>query len=361
MRMSVSLRAAGHLLALSPMVLLVAGVIFGAPWFVFAFFFGVLPMVRMLLPDDLAEPAEIGRISRMQFIFLKSIPLAHALMWALVLPWAMFVVSQLQPAQLACFALSFWVVTSLNLTIAHELLHRPVGWQRIAARLLAGSIGYFQMLEEHRSHHVNVGGRDNGDSPEVGESIFTYARKRYVRSFQRAQEWERLDQVRRGRARWNNRIAWTALMTIAVMVCFGLVAGWRGVVFYGFVIAGTAFTMQAITYIQHWGLTDRLSPGLGAVGYSWEDRCVMQAWVTLNHAYHGHHHVHPSLPYFRLGGFANSPRLPASYPVMLLMAMIPPLFRRTMGRRLDAWLAAEGSQQPQPRQPCANLGEFFRS
>ena len=157
------------------MVLLVAGVIFGAPWFVFAFFFGVLPMVRMLLPDDLAEPAEIGRISRMQFIFLKSIPLAHALMWALVLPWAMFVVSQLQPAQLACFALSFWVVTSLNLTIAHELLHRPVGWQRIAARLLAGSIGYFQMLEEHRSHHVNVGGRDNGDSPEVDESIFTYA------------------------------------------------------------------------------------------------------------------------------------------------------------------------------------------
>jgi hypothetical protein len=79
--MSVSLRAAGHLLALSPMVLLVAGVIFGAPWFVFAFFFGVLPMVRMLLPDDLAEPAEIGRISRMQFIFLKSIPLALTSTW----------------------------------------------------------------------------------------------------------------------------------------------------------------------------------------------------------------------------------------------------------------------------------------
>lgn len=262
------------------MVLLVAGVIFGAPWFVFAFFFGVLPMVRMLLPDDLAEPAEIGRISRMQFIFLKSIPLALTSTWV--------------------GATTATVPRSTN-------------------------------------------------------------RKRYVRSFQRAQEWERLDQVRRGRARWNNRIAWTALMTIAVMVCFGLVAGWRGVVFYGFVIAGTAFTMQAITYIQHWGLTDRLSPGLGAVGYSWEDRCVMQAWVTLNHAYHGHHHVHPSLPYFRLGGFANSPRLPASYPVMLLMAMIPPLFRRTMGRRLDAWLAAEGSQQPQPRQPCANLGKFFRT
>ncbi|PNG46802.1 MULTISPECIES: hypothetical protein [unclassified Variovorax] len=87
----------------------------------------------------------------------------------------------------------------------------------------------------------------------------------------------------------------------------------------------------------------------------------MQAWVTLNHAYHGHHHVRPSLPYFRLGGFANSPRLPASYPVMLLTAMIPPLFKRTMRRRLDAWVAAEGPRPPHAERPCANLDEFFRT
>ncbi|WP_232081253.1 hypothetical protein [Variovorax sp. WDL1] len=83
--------------------------------------------------------------------------------------------------------------------------------------------------------------------------------------------------------------------------------------------------------------------------------------MTLNHAYHGHHHVRPSLPYFRLGGFANSPRLPASYPVMLLTAMIPPLFKRTMRRRLDAWVAAEGPRPPHAERPCANLDEFFRT
>jgi len=357
--MPVSLRAAGHLLALSPMILLIAGVACGAPWFVFAFFFAVLPVVRMFMPDDLAEPEDVEQISRVQFIVLKSIPLVYVLLWAGVLPWAMFVVGQLQPGQLACFALSFWVVTSLNLTIAHELLHRPVWWQRIAARLLAGSIGYFQMLEEHRFHHVHAG--DLGDSPVVGESVFAYAMKRYIRSFQVAQEWERLDQLRRRRAPWINRIFWTALMTMAVLGCFGLVAGWRGIVFHGVVIAGTAFTMQAITYIQHWGLTDRLSDGLGAVGYSWEDRCVMQAWVTLNHAYHGHHHVRPTLPYFRLGGLADSPRLPASYPVMLLMAIIPPVFERTMRRRLDAWIAMQGIEPPRTRKPCANLGEFFKT
>jgi alkane 1-monooxygenase len=239
-------------------------------------------------------------------------------------------------------------------------MHRPSSRQRLAARLLAGSIGYFQLLEEHRAHHARVGGRDNGDSPAVGESVFAYAVKRYLRSFQVAQEWEQLDQLRDGRPPWTNRIAWTALVTIAVMACFVVIAGWRGAVFHGLMVAGTAFTMQAITYIQHWGLTDRLSSSLGATGYSWEDRCLVQAWVTLNHAYHGHHHVQPSLPYFRLGGFADSPRLPASYPVMLLMALAPPLFERTMRRRLDAWVAAAGTRPAPASQPCPNLGEFFR-
>lgn len=212
------------------------------------------------------------------------------------------------------------------------------------------------MLEEHLHHHIHVG----SDSPELGESVFAYAVRRYARSFRVAQEWEHMDQLRRGRARWNNRIAWTALATIAVVTCFGLIGGWRGLLFYGFVILGSSFTMQAITYIQHWGLTERLATQLRATGYSWEDRCMMQAWVTLNHAYHGHHHVHPSLPYFRLGGYARSPRLPASYPVMFLVTMVPPVFERAMRRRLDAWLLSVDISPAETGAPCANLGELFK-
>ncbi|KWT93422.1 hypothetical protein APY03_2819 [Variovorax sp. WDL1] len=46
---------------------------------------------------------------------------------------------------------------------------------------------------------------------------------------------------------------------------------------------------------------------------------------------------------------------------MLLTAMIPPLFKRTMRRRLDAWVAAEGPRPPHAERPCANLDEFFRT
>ncbi|WP_077003245.1 fatty acid desaturase [Variovorax sp. KK3] len=355
--MRIAPRAFGYLLALSPMALLVSGVVVGAPWFVFAFFFVVLPIVRMLLPDDAARSMEIDDMSKAEFMMLHAVPWLHLLSWSLVLPWTMWLVAQLDALQLALFGLSFWVVTSLNLTVAHELMHRPFKRHRLAARFIAGSIGYFQMVEEHWSHHVSVGGLDNGDSPELDESVYGYAFRRYVRSFRVAQEWERLHQVRHGRSAWRNRIAGTALVTFFAVACFAIAAGWRGVLFYLTVIVGTAFTMQAITYIQHWGLSDHLSPSPVATGYSWEDRCVMQAFVTLNHAYHGHHHLRPSLPYFRLRGFVDSPRLPASYPVMLLAALIPPLFERSMVRRLEAWCAGHGNNDSQ--RPCANLAEFF--
>lgn len=352
-------RNAGFLLALAPMALFVLGVGIDKPWACFVFFFAILPLARLLLPDDVARPPEIDEISRIQLRLLNAIPIVHAAFWIVFLPWSMFVVRELPTEQLVGFGLSFWVVMSLNLTVAHELLHSKLRWNRLAARFVAGSIGYFQMVEEHRHHHAIVGGADSGDSAEMGQSVYAYAMKRYASSFSIAWRWERDHQVRTRRQWWTNRIVWTALITVAVAACFWAAAGRLGVALYLVLIIGTAFTMQAITYIQHWGLTDRLSPDLALVGYSWEDRCVMQAWVTLNHAYHGHHHRRPSLPYFRLGGFAESPRLPASYPVLLVVALIPPLFDRAMRRRLETWRGAKERRAPAGRQPCGNLGAFL--
>lgn len=355
-------KSAGYVLALSPMLLLVLGVAINFPWLGFIFFFGILPIVRLFLPDDQGQPRDLSNISAFHFRFLHAIPLVHASVWIFVLPWSMYVLPKLTGADLVGFIISLWVVTSLNLTICHELMHSPMRVNQRVARLMAGSIGYFQMIEEHKGHHVRAGSAKDGESPEIGESLYVYAAKRYKKSFSAAWQWERLSQIRNARGWWTNRVFWTGTITLGVLGCFGLVSGWKGVAIYVFLILGTAFTMQAITYIQHWGLSDRRSPGLAAVGYSWEDRCLIQAWVTLNHAYHGHHHRRPSVPYFSLCGDADAPRLPASYPVMLVAALLPFVFERAMRRRLESWMAGEGKEKLiDQRQSCADLSEFFRS
>jgi hypothetical protein len=198
------------------------------PWFGLVLFFVVLPLVRLLLPDDGARPRGIDEISPLHLRLPSALPLIHVALWILVLPWIMSTARELPTGQLIWFALSCWVVTSLNLTVAHELLHSPLKLNRTAARLVAGSIGYFQLVEEHKYHHAIVGDAESGDSPETSETVFVFALKRYVRSFSVAWQWETLDRLRRRRSRWMSGIIWTALVTLFVLACFGAVAGWRG-------------------------------------------------------------------------------------------------------------------------------------
>jgi alkane 1-monooxygenase len=129
-----------------------------------------------------------------------------------------------------------------------------------------------------------------------------------------------------------------AALPISIAGAFLFYVGWTGLLFYILQILGAAFSVQAITYLQHWGLSQRETPDLADFGFAWEDGCWMQACVTLNHAYHGQHHLNLRLPYYRLSMAKDALTLPASYPVMFVVALVPPLFTRIMAKRLQRWL-----------------------
>ncbi|WP_342635569.1 hypothetical protein [Antarcticimicrobium luteum] len=67
----------------------------------------------------------------------------------------------------------------------------------------------------------------------------------------------------------------------------------------------------------------------------------------LNAPRHSDHHQNPAraLPALRLDG--RMPVLPRSMPVMAVIALIPPLWRRIMDRRARGW-AARSSGKPPP-------------
>ena len=51
---------------------------------------------------------------------------------------------------------------------------------------------------------------------------------------------------------------------------------------------------------------------------------------------HADHHVHPVRRYQTLRTFDASPQLPAVYPTMILLALLPPLWRKVMDPRVEA-------------------------
>jgi alkane 1-monooxygenase len=87
-----------------------------------------------------------------------------------------------------------------------------------------------------------------------------------------------------------------------------------------------------------YGLVRReIAPG------NYEKVTIMHAWNATHRLSnyflfklqrHADHHVHPVRRYQALRTFDDSPQLPTGYPGMVLLALIPPLWRRAMDPRV---------------------------
>jgi len=335
---STALKNAGYLLVLLPQILYVIGILAGFPWLAVLFFFGVVPFLRKYVGNDTSLPNL--KASPLLCLYLRSIPRLYFVTWAIVLPWTIWVLATQEFALVDYLGigLSLWIIGSLNTAIAHEMIHSNSRIDRFLGSILDASVGYCHFPEEHLSHHERTGHHHGGDAAKPGTSIYRYAFSRYIASFSAAWEFEASRLKRLGLSWWFSRPVRRAALPISIAGAFLFYVGWTGLLFYILQILGAAFSVQAITYLQHWGLSQRETPDLADFGFAWEDGCWMQACVTLNHAYHGQHHLNLRLPYYRLSMAKDALTLPASYPVMFVVALVPPLFTRIMAKRLQRWL-----------------------
>ena len=335
---STAMKNAGYLLSLLPQALLVLGTYMQYPWLSVLFFFGVLPVLRHVIGDDLSLPSQ--HPSRCLLRYLQGVPRLYCLTWTLILPWMLWILATTSMTILGYigFTLSLWIVSSLNTAVAHELIHATSSVDRKMGGWLDASSGYVHFAEEHLMHHARTGHYDGGDAAMPGTSVYSYAMKRYQVSLITAWQME-TSRLKRLNLSWHaNRLLHKAPVPCVIAAVFYLFAGGTGLGIYLLQIGGTAFSIQAITYLQHWGLSERETPELRDFGFAWEDDCWMQACVTLNHAYHGQHHLHLRRPYYQLARTKGSLPLPASYPVMFIVALFPRFFTQLMRRRLAQWI-----------------------
>jgi len=102
--------------------------------------------------------------------------------------------------------------------------------------------------------------------------------------------------------------------------------------------------LEAVNYVEHYGLERRTRadgrPVPVAPHHSWNASFRLSNWFLFNLQRHSHHHADAGRHYESLEHSAEGPQLPAGYPLMLLVAMVPPLWQRTVNARLDAHRAA---------------------
>lgn len=139
-------------------------------------------------------------------------------------------------------------------------------------------------------------------------------------------------------------------LALALVLGFAMLGGTALVLFVGQAIFAV-YCFEVITYIHHYGLVrgDGEEPG---PQHAWAHHCWITNCLTFNNTFHSDHHLRPETPYYELHAMYGAPRLPASYFTMFCVALVPPLWRRLMDRRLD--IVAES------RRTSAELPDWLR-
>ena len=268
------------------------------------------------------------------------------------------------PLQYAGFAVAFWYLATGGLTVAesiglavtvgfigglgintaHELGHKKESHERWLAKIaLAQSFyGHFY-IEHNRGHHVRVATPEDPASSRLGETFYGFWPRTVAGSVRSAWRLERRRYARRQQGPWRlgNDVLNAWLMSAAL---WAVMVAWlgAGVLPYLVVQAVMALTLlEAVNYLEHYGM---LRQRVGAPGHeryervdpshSWNSNNIATNVLLYHLQRHSDHHANPTRRYQSLRDYQESPVLPTGYAGMILLALVPPAWRRVMDPRV---------------------------
>lgn len=348
--------ASGYLSVLLVPALLIAGLEIGHPILAFGVVMLAFPLARISFGD---YPAATVLWRESIATCLDRLPVVYGmfLLGTVIVALHWLAAGRADSTSTAiAFGLSLWMTMLFATCPAHELLHRRSRFDARVGRWIAGIAGYPILGHEHLTHHMRSGNTEAAEWPRVDESVWQFSARRALPALRNAVERDRALNARRRASAMYGEMAEAFLVTFGTWVAFTIAGGWVGFAIYGGVIAGVAFGVQVITYLQHWGLGNDNVENARDEPYAWEDTCRFQAWVTLHLSFHQSHHRSSTTPYYRLRTAAAAPRPPAGYVVLMVLCLFPRLWRHLMMPALVYWKRQPSNSLTQGRRlTCFNF------
>jgi alkane 1-monooxygenase len=238
---------------------------------------------------------------------------------------------------------SLGTVSGIAINTAHELGHKSEKLEQWYAKIaLAPSLyGHF-FVEHNRGHHVRVSTREDPASSRLGESFYAFVPRTVWGSVTSAWELEAKRWKARGKSPFHarNEVLHAWAMTVVLFAVLTAAFGLRvlpmliaqGVL--GFLL------LEVVNYLEHYGLArERTAAGHYVKvepKHSWNSNRLITNLFLYQLQRHSDHHANPALRYQVLRHFEDAPQLPAGYATMIVLALVPPLWRRVMDPRVVA-------------------------
>jgi alkane 1-monooxygenase len=307
--------------------------------------FGIFPLLDVLVgvdaenpPDSVLKWLEQDRYYRWcTYLF---IPLQYA---GLVFACWMWAHGGLSGVEKVGLAVTMAMVSGIAINTAHELGHKRASLERWLSKVALAQSGYGHFFIEHnRGHHVRVATPEDPASARLGESFWAFLPRTLIGSVRSAWGLERTRLARLGSSPWTlrNDILQAWAMTVALYAALALAFGPVVLPWLLVQAAVGSSLLEAVNYLEHYGLLrQRRDDGryeLTRPEHSWNSNNVASNVLLYHLQRHSDHHANPTRRYQALRHVDEAPQLPTGYAGMILLATVPPAWRRVMDRRLLA-------------------------
>jgi len=323
-------------------------------WGVPVVVFGIIPVLDMLLGKDGLNPEEQTEVPAMNNeLFYRAITLGWVAGFIALLVWGMLELASgtFSLAGGIGWVVSIGIVGGLGINVAHELIHKDGKLETWAGGLLLSMVCYAGFKVEHlRGHHVHVSTPGDASSSRYNQSLYDFLPKAYLHNFVNAWKLEAHRLNRKGQkvVSWHNELIWWYSISALTCVAFTLAFGWLGAAFF-LAQSFIAFTLlEIVNYLEHYGLHRRMLENgryeRTTPEHSWNSNYFLTNVFLFQLQRHSDHHAFAKRRYQVLRHHEIAPQLPAGYAAMVVLALFPPLWRRIMNPRVEAYYQGEEHQ-----------------
>ncbi len=345
-------RKYGYLLAYLIPALVVVGFYLKANWLVTVFVFVMVPIMDQWIGLDTTNLSGDKEAQHQRDRFFVRICQSWILVQWGLLGWGVAASAQLSGGDFFLFALGTALATGgIGITVAHELGHRKDSFSQLLAQLILCPVQYTHFFIEHNNgHHVHVGTPKDPATARKGESFYRFWPRTVLGSYLSAWQFEKRRLQKKGQKVFSlqNRMIRFALGQIVFVTIFwGVMAAiTQGAALWvpGYLLlqAVLAFTLlELVNYVEHYGLVRKQLPNgryeQTQHHHSWNDSHLLSNLFLFQLQRHSDHHAFTHRPYQILRHYDASPQLPAGYPVMILLALVPPLWFWVMDSKISDW------------------------
>ncbi|GAA6209297.1 alkane 1-monooxygenase [Cognatishimia sp. WU-CL00825] len=238
------------------------------------------------------------------------------------------------------------ITGTVGINFSHELMHQKPKWERGLGDFLLAMVLYSHFRSEHLLvHHRYVATPKDPVTARYNEGFHRFFPRVLRQSWFSAFRAEKAMLARKDLP-WTHRsnpfFKYWLLQAGMLLLAF-VIGGWAGVGLFVWQAWIAVWQLELVNYVEHYGLTrEHLGEGKyehTKPHHSWNAAHKASNWLLINLQRHSDHHYKPDRRFPLLQNYDahEAPQLPYGYPIMTMVAMVPPLWRRFMNPRVREW------------------------